>query len=233
MTDISDSLIWELKQQPLFDALSDEELRSVIANATQMIFPARKTVFSQGEDSDAAYIILSGRIKIVLHSKSGKETVLAILGDHEMFGEMGALDGGPRSADAVALSQCRALRLSRAEILEFLTRRPETAVRVISSLVGRLRGTNEQLESLATLPAPARLAGALVRLANTHGAENAKGDIEIDLKLSQTALGATAAVTRENVNRYMKQWEADAIVSMDDGIIRVHDIDALKALVFA
>ena len=99
------SLVWELKRHPFFEALTDDKLTGLLDAAQTVVFPARKQIFAQGDDSDCLYIILSGRVKISVFSDGGKETVLAFMGENEVLGEMGVFDGGPRSASASALEK--------------------------------------------------------------------------------------------------------------------------------
>lgn len=154
------SLIWELKRHPFFEALSDDKLQGLLDAAHPVVFAARKQIFSQGDESDCLYIILSGRVKISSYSDAGKETVLAFMGENEVLGEMGVFDGGARSAAASALQETRALQLYRRDVLDFLERNHGVSLQIIAALCTRLRHTNFLLEDIATLPAGPRLARA-------------------------------------------------------------------------
>ena len=224
------SLIWELKRHPFFEALSDDKLKGLLAAAQSVVFPARKQIFAQGDESDCLYIILSGRVKISSYSDAGKETVLAFMGENEVIGEMGVFDGGPRSAAAGALHETRALRLYRRDVLDFLERNHGVALQIISALCKRLRHTNFLLEDIATLPAGPRLARALLRLGEHHGHTDDDGALHIDMKLSQGNLGAHAGLMRENVNRQLKIWEADGLLRQEAGVITLLSPDALRRL---
>ncbi|WP_425409023.1 Crp/Fnr family transcriptional regulator [Hyphococcus sp.] len=222
------SLIWELKRHPFFEALSDETLKGLLNAAQTVVFSPRKEVFSQGDNSDCLYIILSGCVKISSFSDTGKETVLAFMGENEILGEMGVFDGGVRSAAASALQETRALRLYRRDVLDFLERNHGVALQIISALCTRLRHTNFLLEDIATLPAGPRLARALLRLGEYYGHVDEDGSLCIDMKLSQGNLGAHAGLMRENVNRQIKLWEHEGIVRQKGGVITVLKPDMLK-----
>ncbi|MEM8936077.1 MAG: Crp/Fnr family transcriptional regulator, partial [Pseudomonadota bacterium] len=195
-----------------------------------VVFPARRQIFGQGDESDCLFILLSGRVKISVHSEAGKETVLAFMGQNDVLGEMGVFDGAPRSAAATAMDETRALQLFRADVISFLERNPAVALQVIATLSERLRDTNVLLEDIATLPAGPRLARALLRLGDLYGKADQKGAITIDLKISQSNLGAHAGLMRENVNRQLKSWESDGLVTSQAGVITLLDPERLRAI---
>ncbi len=230
MKEVVAGLKWELKRHPFFAALSDEELEGFLAAAKSVVFPARKQIFAQGDQSDCLYILLSGKIKISVHSEAGKETVLAFMGRNEVLGEMGVFDGGVRSASATTLQETRALQLFRADVISFLEHHPGVALQIIAALSKRIRDTNELLEDIATLPGAPRLASALLRLAELYGKEEESGALRIDMKISQGNLGAHAGLMRENVNRQLKLWEAEGLIANDHGIITLLYPDKLKSL---
>lgn len=233
MTDLSSSVIWELRRHLLFEAMSDDDLTKLIAIARPVVVPARKIIFAQDDESDGLYIVLSGRVKISVHSSGGKETILTFLSDHDPLGEIGALDGEPRSASATAMTDCRLLKISRTDMLAFLAVRPAVSLQIIAALAKRLRATNAYLENLATAPAPARLASALLRLAREHGIEETSGAVTFDMKVSQSALGSLSGLARENVNRQLKQWESDGVLRVTGGEIEILDARALKDALLA
>jgi len=200
--------------------LSDDKLKGLLDTAQTVVFSPRKQIFSQGDESDCLYILLSGRVKISSYSDAGKETVLAFMGENEVLGEMGVFDGGPRQ-------ETRALRLYRRDVLDFLERNHGVALQIISALCTRLRHTNFLLEDIATLPAAPRLARALLRLGEYYGHVDEDGSLCIDMKLSQGNLGAHAGLMRENVNRQLKLWESEGLVRQEGGAITVLKPDTL------
>ena len=224
------SLKWELKGHPFFGALAEAAFDDLLSRARPAVYGPREEIFAQGADSDSLFIILSGKIKIAVYSGGGAETVLSFMGAGEILGEMGVFTAAPRSAAAIALQETRALRLSRCDVLGFLERNPTAALHVIATLSERLRQTNLLVEEIANLPAPQRLARALLRLAEHYGRQEPDGALRIDMKLSQGNLGAHAGLKRENVNRQIKQWETDGLLAQEGGFLILKQIDRLKAL---
>ena len=93
----------------LFKGVQQEELRRLAMCAVTRAYPKHTIIMSEGDATDAIYMIVSGKVKIYLSDESGKELILAIKGAGEYFGEMG-LDGGPREAPTrLAMSRCVSL----------------------------------------------------------------------------------------------------------------------------
>lgn len=223
-------LKWELKRSALFGELEQDVVEALLARGKAALYRARDQIFAQGAPGDCLFVILSGRVKISAVTPSGKEVVLSFLAPGEVLGEIALFDGGARTAAAYALEDTRVLRLMRADVIAFLTAQPETAIRIIAALCARLRKTNLALEDVAALPAAPRLARALLRLADDHGKALEHGAVRIDMKLSQSAVGAHAGLMRENVNRQMRMWEEAGLVRTEGGVITLIDPPALEAL---
>ncbi|MCI5047367.1 MAG: Crp/Fnr family transcriptional regulator [Aquisalinus sp.] len=231
MSQLNDSLKYELKKNVFFSAYSDQELEDLFSLARTVTFKSRKEIFGQGDQGDSMFILLSGRVKISTFSTTGKETVLSFLGPGDILGEIALLDEGPRTAAAHVLEETRALQLHRKDFLPFIEKHPRIALQIISVLCQRLRRTDMFVEEVVTMQAAPRLARALIRLADSHGKEEEGGNIRIHLKLSQGNLGAHAGLMRENVNRQLKIWEEGGILSNENGMIILHDIAMLEEVI--
>jgi CRP-like cAMP-binding protein len=111
-----------------------------------MSFKAGQRIFSKGDPSDLAYMIVRGRIDISLDSGPTPRT-LTSLGTGEVFGEMGLIDSGPRSATATALEDSVCMALDGEELIAMLEQDPKEAVAYVKTLIQRLRAANERIES--------------------------------------------------------------------------------------
>lgn len=219
MSNLNDSLKYELKRNSFFCDYTDQELEELFSFAKPVSYKVRKEIFAQGDDGNSMFVLLSGRVKVSTFSSAGKETVLTFLGPGDMLGEIALLDGGARTAAAMVIEETRALQLLRIDFLPFVVKHPKMALQIINVLCERLRRTDMFVEEVATMQAGPRLARALLRLAANHGEEHADGRIEITMKLSQANLGAHSGLMRENVNRQLKIWEEDSILDNTAGII--------------
>jgi len=143
----------------LFSKLGDRELDELIALGSYRRFDRDQVIFSRGASSEKLYAVLLGRIRIIAYSDDGNEIILRMIGASEVFGEIGVLDGGERTATAIASEKTEVLVVERKTILTLIEKNPTLAIKFLSAVAGRLRTTTEQLEDLDFLDVPTRLPG--------------------------------------------------------------------------
>jgi len=211
----------------LFQHLADQDLATLLTHARVEKHRANDVIFRQGMPGHNLIAVLSGQVKITIQASSGKEIVLAICNPGEVFGELALLDGKPRSADAIAISSCELLVIDRRDFLAFLEARPAVCIRLLAVLSARLRRTDEQVQELAFLDLPSRLAKTLVRLCEAHSRASPKG-LEINLKLSQHELGRMVGGSRESVNKQLRAWQNAGLVRLAAGKIIIQDLAGLR-----
>src|SRR5256886_17094706 len=102
-----------LKAVPLFTSFPEDQLRVLSTMVTRRSAPRSTTIMAGGDATDSLYIVLSGRLKVMMSDSDGKEVILSILGQGEFFGEMGLIDDEPRSAGVVTIDPCQLLSLSK------------------------------------------------------------------------------------------------------------------------
>jgi CRP-like cAMP-binding protein len=210
-----------LRRSRLFARLNDTDLDAVLAHSTTSRYAAGEQIFAKGDPGSSMMAVLKGRITISTPSSDGRQVVLTVIGEHDVFGEIALIDGKERTADATAAADCELLVVSRRSLLSLLERRPDLAVELLAVLCERLRRTNEQVEDLAFLDLEARLAKALLRLAE----ESAAG-----VRISQRALGELVGGARESVNKHLQDWKRAGVITIEKGSIVIRDPDALAAL---
>lgn len=128
-----------LAEVPLFELL-DEGARAALAERLERInAPAGKTLFSRGDPGNALYVVMSGEVEMFFKNDTGERIVLERAGPGDFFGEVSLLDGGPRTATAVATSDLEALVVDRADLAEFIGLRPESAMALLAAMGQRLR----------------------------------------------------------------------------------------------
>jgi uncharacterized membrane protein len=141
-----DAAVLESDQpKSILDGLSAEERAELLRTASREQYPGGTTIFSYGDPSESMFIITSGRVEIFVQDPIGERIVVATLGAGELFGELSLLDGGPRSASALALEDVVVTEIDRATLWSFLRAKPEVALHIISVLGTRLRATDEIL----------------------------------------------------------------------------------------
>ena len=124
-----------LAKAPVFSTLSPELLEPILASGEERAFQAGETIVRQGDPGDDLYVVLEGRVRV---ERGGR--AVESLGEGEFFGEVAVLDGRPRSADVVAETAVRTLRLSREVVRDALEREPRAAWAMLQVLAARLRG---------------------------------------------------------------------------------------------
>lgn len=221
-----------LKSVPLFEGLTSEQL-SRIAQLTEVkTYATRAIVVSQGEPARALFAIVRGRLKVTSAGPDGRDTVLGIMAEGEVFGEVALLDGGTRSASCTAIEACELLVIDRERFLELLEHSPGIAVRLLQVLAGRLRRLSQRSEHAAFLDVPSRLARSLLDLASRFGerGDAPTHEIQIMLRLSQQELGDLVGATRESVNKHLSDWTRQGIVRLQSGRMVISDIETVRRI---
>src|SRR5436190_14742763 len=147
-----------LESHGLFGRLDREEIDRILAFARIETFRARQVIFRKGAPGRGLMAVLAGQVQIRSPGGDGRDAIINTIEEGEVFGEMALLDGGDRSADAVAAADCRLLVIDRRDFLPFLERNPGVAIRLMAILSDRIRRTTEQLEDLLFLDLASRLA---------------------------------------------------------------------------
>ena len=182
-----------LNTTDLFAALPPDVLAALGEHATVRSYERNELLFSQGEASNELFVVQTGRIAIATKASDGRESVLAVLEDGQLFGELPLFDDAPRSADARALSDSQVVVLEYAPVRAVLRERPELLWVAVQLLSQRLRATDEALADAVFLEVPARTAKRLLELA---------GDAdEFKLPVTQEELAAMVGASRERVNK--------------------------------
>jgi len=191
-----------LKTVRLFSTLSDDQLR-MLQPCLQLRSYARNTfIMRAGEETDALYIILSGRVKILIPDEEGHEVILAFMGPNEFFGEMGLLDDQPRSASVETLEPCEMLRFSKTGFIACLKDNFDLAMIIIRNLVKRLRDADRSIESLALVDVYGRVA----RLLLDH-AQEIDGLWTVKQAPPKQEMARMIGASREMVSRVMKDLQ--------------------------
>lgn len=216
-----------LREHFLFREFTPAELDELLTYARVERFRAHETVLLKGSPGTGMMAVIKGEIRISGPGADGREVIFNMLGPGDIFGEVALLDGGERSADATATVDTEVLVIERRNFLPFLERHPPVATKLLIALCAKLRRTTEQVEDLALLDLPARLAKKLLSLARTHGRQTERG-LQIETKLSQGELAKALGTTRESVNKQLARWQRDGMIRVVDGAITLVDREGLR-----
>ena len=188
-------------------------------------------IYRRGEAGDSLMVILSGRIKITNVNANAKEVVLNFLGIGDINGEIRALDGRGRTADAVALEECEVFAVYARDLVPTLTAHPAAMLEIVELLCDKLRSASAIIED-NTLEMRARTARGLLRLAQQHG-RTSKDGIHLRMAVTQTELGAYLGLSRPNVSRQLGQLRDANVIKVDGAQIIISDAEGLAAIAAA
>jgi CRP/FNR family cyclic AMP-dependent transcriptional regulator len=207
-----------LRAVPLFSSVPDEQLRALATVVTRKSVTRGATIMVAGDQTDSLYIILSGRLKVMMSDAEGKEVILSILGPGEFFGEMGLIDDSPRSASVVGIEACELLSIAKRDFNKCLADNFEMAMAVMRGLVRRLREADRKIGSLALLDVYGRVARLLLDMADT-----VDGQKMVTKRLPKQDIAKMIGASREMVSRVMKDLQLGGYIEMRGSTIVLHD----------
>lgn len=139
-----------LAEVPLFQLLNESERAVLAQNVEEVSFAAGQTLFNAGDPGDALYVISAGEVEIFFKDNTGVKIVLERPGPGDFFGELSLLDKGSRTANAVALTDVRALRVDRQDLDALIHSHPHAALGMLSAMGRRMRVSTELLRHTAS-----------------------------------------------------------------------------------
>jgi CRP-like cAMP-binding protein len=214
----------------LFGKLCPNEIDTLISYSRVERYRAGREIFAKGSPGQSLMAVLRGSVKISSLSVGGKEVVFAIYNEGDIFGDMSVLDGGERSADATAMTDCELLVLSRRDILPLLERRADLCMILLKVLCHRLRQTSEQVEDVVFRHLESRVAKALLQLVERVGLR-ALNSPSVELHVSQRELGSMAGGSRESVNKILQNWHRQGLIDISKGSIIIRNVEAIERLI--
>jgi CRP-like cAMP-binding protein len=194
-------------------------LTKLSSGKTTQAYLAEESVFSQGYPADAVFYIQSGRVKLTVVSKSGKEAVVAILPQSSFFGE-GCLAGQPlRMATASADQNSTIIRVEKRAMVALIHREPEFAEQFLAYLLSRNIRMEADLVDHLFNSSEKRLARLLLLMAN-FGQDSKP--IPLIAKMSQETLAEMIGTTRSRVSFFMNRFREMGFIEYNSGGMQVH-----------
>jgi CRP-like cAMP-binding protein len=184
-------------------------------------------VFLEGDPPGDVYGLMRGRVKLVLSTRDGREVAVSYKQQGELFGELAAIDGLPRSATAIGLDEVSLIAVPPGAFMDFVERTPALAIPLLRMLAHRLRAANNHQTSTRPRSAVERVAAGLVDLADRHGVA-IEGRATVTLRHDD--LAAWAGVNREAVSRALGQLRKKQLVATARGRIDLLDLGRLRAI---
>ena len=212
-----------LRRHPLFKEFAPAICERLAAQAKTRTVPRGAMIFAKGDAGSCLFAVVSGTVQVIAGSSEGKSAVFNQIGEGEIFGEIALLDGEPRTADAVAFTDCRLMIIERRDFLPLLRNFPDVAIKLMELLCARLRRTSEQVEDLTFLDLKGRLTKTLLRLCKES--EDGKG-----IAISQADLSQMIGMSREMINKQLQAFVRDGFIEVERRRIVVLRPDALARI---
>ncbi len=200
-----------IRRVPLFSMLTNDQAQSIADSVVKRRFRRGELIVEHGKKSNALFILLTGRARVLTSDSRGREVILAVLQPGDYVGEMSLIDNEPHSATVRAEVQTDMLILGRTEFARCLPENSSLSYAIMRGLVSRLRSADRQIESLALLDVYGRVARALLDMA-----EDLNGVKLIRNKVSRQDLAKIVGASREMVSRVMKDLEERGMVETQE-----------------
>ena len=212
-----------IRRVPLFSMLTEAQAAAVAEAVVKRRFKRGEMIVEQGKKTNALFILLNGRARVMTADSRGREVILATLHPGDHIGEMSLIDNEPHSATVRAEVQTDVLMLGRLEFARCLPENSSMAYAIMRGLVQRLRHADRKIESLALMDVYGRVARSLLEAAETAG-ETEDGVLLIRDKISRQDIAKMVGASREMVSRVMKDLEERGFIkTQDNGLILIKD----------
>jgi len=199
-----------------------EALLAVVGEGRKaMLFPKKQTIFAQGDQADAVFYLQTGKVKLAVVSKAGKEATIGILSDRSFFGEGSLAGQALRMGTATAMTDCSVLRIEKKAMMQALHREHELSDMFVAYLLARNIRYEEDLVDQLFNSSEKRLARVLLMLAH-FGKEGIPETVVP--KISQETLAEMVGTTRSRVSFFMNRFRKLGFVDYgpEDGGLQVH-----------
>jgi CRP/FNR family cyclic AMP-dependent transcriptional regulator len=213
----------------IFDGLGDAVVARIASLCTWRSYPAGATIIAYMDLSSDVHFLVAGKARAIIYSAEGDAVLFKDIHPGEEFGEIAALDGGPRSAGVEALSACMTASLSADGFQQVLLDEPALALVVLRRLTAQIRRLSERVHEFSTLGVQSRIRAELLRLAALAGTSGNAAILSPAPSLSE--LASRVSTHREAVSRDLSRLSAMNIAFRERGLLRIADMARLEQLV--
>jgi CRP/FNR family cyclic AMP-dependent transcriptional regulator len=200
-----------IRRVPLFSMLTNDQAQAIADSVVKRRFRRGEIIVEHGRKTNALFILLNGRARVLTSDSRGREVILAVLQPGDYVGEMSLIDNQPHSATVRAEVQTDMLILGRAEFARCLPENSSLAYAVMRGLVQRLRKADQQIESLALLDVYGRVARTLLEMSEVINEQRI-----IRNKVSRQDMAKIVGASREMVSRVMKDLEERGVIETQE-----------------
>lgn len=213
----------------LLTELSGDEVDVIEKNCRWKTYGASEQIIDQHSDSRDIFFVAEGRVRVVNYSLSGREITFDDLEPGSHFGELAAIDGLPRSASVMSLSETRIASLPAEQFQNVILQHPNIALKLMKHLAHLVRTSTSRIMELSTLGANNRIHADLLRMARKITTDDLTASISPIPVHSDVA--SRVSTTRETVARVMNDLARKGVVERQKEVLLVKDLERLEDMV--
>lgn len=214
-----------LRAVPILSHVPETDLQALAQASRERSYPAGQTILRQDAPGDAMYVLVEGRVKVVLIGSDGREVILSVLGPGAVFGEMSLLDDEPRSAHVIAMTPCHVMTLYRGAFHERLRASPDLCLAMLAALSSRLRRADERIRAMSLLDVNGRVAHLLLQQSADAGVD------AFPRRLTHQNMAELIGASRETVSRTLRHLTDRGVIAIGRRQVTILDRAALEAAV--
>ncbi|MCB9436830.1 MAG: Crp/Fnr family transcriptional regulator [Anaerolineales bacterium] len=209
-----------LREIPIFQDLPQDLLNNLALQCHQVDIHAGESLFHQGDDSPAFYLIEDGQLHVIRHYDTGEDIVLATFSPYEIIGEMSMFAQEPRTVKVVAVSDCVLVEITYAALTTLMNQHPAMTMTILTVLSKRLHRVNLLMHEFALGSPEARLANLVLLMA-----DNATGPISINVRLQQMA--RAAGLDMGALNAILNEWVGRGYITRIGNQLSLMNVEAM------
>ncbi|WP_084128201.1 Crp/Fnr family transcriptional regulator [Demequina sp. NBRC 110055] len=217
-----------LRSSPLFGGMDADSARSLIDQMTRIELRRGEVVFNEGDEGQAMFIIVKGKIKLARTARDGRENLLGLLGVGDMMGELSVFDPGPRVSRAHAVEDSVVYELPKDVLDGWLDGHLEMSRHLLRALAQRIRRLSNSMADLVFSDVPGRVAKAILDLGHRFGRME-RGHVTVRHGLTQEELAQLVGASRETVNKALAEFASRGWIDVHIGAVDVYEPERLRA----
>ena len=221
---------FDLSKFPLLSCLSEQEMATVREQCDACSFDAGDTILKRGELDKSVYFVIYGCAHVLNYSSSGRAVTYASASRGEMFGELAAIDGLPRSAWVCAISDCKLIRIREETFMSFVKNNSTFAISVLRKLSSNLRELDKRLINILSLGAEQRVCIEIISMAEPD--PEAPGRYRVIEMPTHSNFANLIGSSRETVSRILSRLKTDRLITLSDKGLEIADRKKLENRAF-
>lgn len=219
-----------LKDMAVFSRMEKDEIKMICKNSNVKSYEKGEVIFFEEDDSRNLYLLVNGQVKLTMLSPEGKEKVLTILQEGDLFGEISLFDHNPHPVTAEVQKKARLLTLPFSKLEKMIVQKPQLALKIIEALSKKTRLLTSQVRDLVFHDAVEKMASLLIRFGEDFGREE-NGRIKIDLILTHQEIANLLGVSRVTVTKTINKLIDNNLITIENRHIIILNEDELRKIV--